>query len=335
MKTCTAPAVFLLLASIAAAALSPADIKDVISFGDSLSDTGNLFALTGDPPAPYYQGRFSNGPVWVEDLTKFIPNAKLHDFAYAGAVATIADALPVPIYSNTNVTLTDLPDLMAQIGMYQKDAAVNKLDFKSTLFTVWAGGNDFDYAAAANTTVNPIDVAAAAIAAAEKLITLGAVNVMVNTLPSLDLTPSGRAVPAEGPLLKLASSLFDSVIVSGVAQLSAKYPQANVILTDAGLFFNHAVLPSFGLTNVIDKCFNGTTVCATPDTYLFWDGVHPTTFAHNHLGQYAYNQLFNISGWLAPASVVNPVSPSTILVSSGKGVVAGSVVLAFAALLFL
>ena len=59
---------------------------DIVSFGDSLSDTGNLFAVTSnpfnaallalffpelDPPipsAPYYNGRFSNGPVWVERL---------------------------------------------------------------------------------------------------------------------------------------------------------------------------------------------------------------------------------------------------------------------------
>lgn len=40
----------------------------VVVFGDSLSDNGNLFAQTGQPPAPYFQGRFSNGPVWVEQL---------------------------------------------------------------------------------------------------------------------------------------------------------------------------------------------------------------------------------------------------------------------------
>src|SRR4051812_23986271 len=41
------------------------------SFGDSLSDNGNLYALTSrTQPAspPYYQGRFSNGPTFVELL---------------------------------------------------------------------------------------------------------------------------------------------------------------------------------------------------------------------------------------------------------------------------
>ena len=43
----------------------------VYSFGDSLSDAGNLYNLTGggDPQSPYSNGRLeSNGAVWVQDL---------------------------------------------------------------------------------------------------------------------------------------------------------------------------------------------------------------------------------------------------------------------------
>jgi cholinesterase len=34
---------------------------------------------------------------------------------------------------------------------------------------------------------------------------------------------------------------------------------------------------TYGLTDVTDPCFNGTTVCSNPNQYLFWDGFHPTT----------------------------------------------------------
>ena len=48
--------------------------SDVVFFGDSLSDTGNVLSLTraaGQPLFPSFpgaQGRFSNGPVWTEYL---------------------------------------------------------------------------------------------------------------------------------------------------------------------------------------------------------------------------------------------------------------------------
>ena len=47
--------------------------SDLIIFGDSLSDTGNVFIVTGgalpsQSAGPYAGGRFSNGPLWVETL---------------------------------------------------------------------------------------------------------------------------------------------------------------------------------------------------------------------------------------------------------------------------
>lgn len=45
-----------------------ATIKHLAVFGDSVSDNGNVYKLTDKqwPPAKYYKGRFSNGPVWAE-----------------------------------------------------------------------------------------------------------------------------------------------------------------------------------------------------------------------------------------------------------------------------
>ena len=45
----------------------------IVALGDSLSDTGNAFIFTGllgdaIPQPPYFDGNFSNGPVWLEVL---------------------------------------------------------------------------------------------------------------------------------------------------------------------------------------------------------------------------------------------------------------------------
>src|SRR4051794_6489859 len=74
------------------AAVRAGGITGIVSFGDSLTDTGNLYAATGQPPAPYDMGRFSNGPLWVEYLANQLgvaaPTASLlggSNYAWAGA----------------------------------------------------------------------------------------------------------------------------------------------------------------------------------------------------------------------------------------------------------
>ena len=74
----------------------------IYSFGDSLSDVGNVYSATGGlvPIPPYYNGRFSNGPNWVDDLSAKLglgtvsPSAAGgNDFAVGGAQtgATLAN----------------------------------------------------------------------------------------------------------------------------------------------------------------------------------------------------------------------------------------------------
>lgn len=45
----------------------------------------------------------------------------------------------------------------------------------------------------------------------------------------------------------------------------------------------------FGFTNVTQPCLNTTTgaVCASPDTSLFWDPLHPTAAGHRLISAYA------------------------------------------------
>src|ERR1700722_17642139 len=57
------------LLSLHATTSSPYDA--IYVFGDSYCDVGNIFLATkGATPLspPYYHGRFSNGPIWVEHL---------------------------------------------------------------------------------------------------------------------------------------------------------------------------------------------------------------------------------------------------------------------------
>src|SRR5689334_22397744 len=46
------------------------EISQIVAFGDSLSDVGNTYLAIGYPPAPYYNGHYSNGPIWLEYLAQ-------------------------------------------------------------------------------------------------------------------------------------------------------------------------------------------------------------------------------------------------------------------------
>ena len=61
--------------------------SSVVVYGDSLSDNGNLFAATGSPGSPYYNGRASNGLVAVGYLAALsgptmLTNATICDRIY-------------------------------------------------------------------------------------------------------------------------------------------------------------------------------------------------------------------------------------------------------------
>ena len=85
-----------MIAVLALAMLTPATswagFTQIVLFGDSLSDVGNTFTAIGYPPAPYFQGHYSNGNIWLEYLVPRLgvstPTASLlggTDYAWGGA----------------------------------------------------------------------------------------------------------------------------------------------------------------------------------------------------------------------------------------------------------
>ena len=82
-------------------------IDTIYAFGDSLSDVGNIYAYTSVntppayPAAPYVNGQFSNGNVWVQDLARSLGLAPLTpsllggtDYAVGGAETSVTPFQP-------------------------------------------------------------------------------------------------------------------------------------------------------------------------------------------------------------------------------------------------
>jgi phospholipase/lecithinase/hemolysin len=249
----------------------------VVAFGDSLSDNGNLFAATGFPPPPYWEGRFSDGRVWVEQLGNalgFDPDS-IADFAVGGA--TTADVLALQVG----------PYVAANGGVLDPDS----------LYTVWAGASDL-YALLADPDGDPAQVIADAMSnlgtSVGLLLAGGARHVLVVNLPDLSRIPliQGTGDPVLIGSVLAVTQAFDAALAQTVATLEFVFG-IHVITLDAFELSNElAASPrDFGLKNVTDPAFDGLSIVKKPADYLFWDDRHPTRVGHNALAARAFAAL--------------------------------------------
>ncbi len=277
-----------LLALMTSALVAPAAAQQrLVVFGDSLSDNGNLALATGNAQPGYPSGRFSNGPVWAEQLVgplaNFFPigavnNARHVDFAFGGA--------------RTDTAVANPPGIPTQIGAYfARGGGFGANDVAS----VWGGANDIFQGipgaaanpATAQATMTGVSTAAAInIAGSVNAVAgAGATTVLVMNLPDIGAAPAFNTSPA-GPLASLSAATFNSALANSLAAVAAARPGTNVISVDVNGVFQQIVAnpAAFGFSNVTQACV-AVAACAGASTaaqnaWLFWDGVHPTAAGH-------------------------------------------------------
>jgi hypothetical protein len=110
----------------------------VIVYGDSFSDNGNLFRVVGIPQPPCWNGRYSNGPVGVENLTASL-GVPLLDDAWGGATTGIGNFVD----NGTTLTLgyDNLPGMTTTFNATRNSFPPALVS--NSLFVVWGGINDF------------------------------------------------------------------------------------------------------------------------------------------------------------------------------------------------
>lgn len=249
-------------------------------FGDSLSDDGNFFADTGQPQEPYFQGRVSNGFVWVEYLAwgLRLRQRSVENYAYAGATTGRDNENDIPGFA-------EFPGLQDQIDEFTAKLNGRRAD-KRALFVVWAGANDFFVA-----TGSPEETIATGVTntviAVQRLRSLGAKHILVVNLPDLGLTPYGRSVDPVG--LSFVSAAYNFALDAALNDLESAGIET-IRLDSAGILQDLAATPwRFGFTNVADAFY--PALVGNPSRFLFWDSVHPTTRGHFIIALKAYGVL--------------------------------------------
>ncbi|MEO7335656.1 MAG: SGNH/GDSL hydrolase family protein, partial [Caldimonas sp.] len=268
-------------------------------FGDSLSDTGNLnLASSGAFPdhtqGPYFGGRYSNGPLWVETLAADMGFAQAaspyliggNNYAFAGA---------------RTGTANNPPGVLAQVaGIW---GANNTLADPNALYVVVGGGNDMRDARSRFTSNSSADQAgreAAAEAAVASLASSlgflashGAKHVMISDLPDLGGSPEANQLgltAASTDATNRFNALLPGLLTAGKGfGLDMSFlDMAGVlqgVVTDATT--NGGA--KYGITDVTSPCagFLGSTgdSCAIS---LFSDVLHPSAAAHALIGNAAF-----------------------------------------------
>jgi phospholipase/lecithinase/hemolysin len=266
------------------------DYTNMFVFGDSLSDSGNVYDLTAGtlPAPPYAGGRFADGPVYPEymagrlglPLDNVLSGGTNYAFGGAGtdfSVPVILGQSPLSVES--------------QVELFRAQHVFSGAD-PDALYILFAGANNLrrgiDAAAAnpadaasirqsvANDTVNDI------IGMVNSLHDTGARHFLIPNVPPLGTAPTDSAVRA---LADAFSVDFNAQLAAAVASLD----DPKVILFDTfGLSQRVVADPlAFGFADVSSPCLTdasylgGGTVCSNPDQHLVWDvDGHLTTASH-------------------------------------------------------
>ncbi|MDZ8262146.1 SGNH/GDSL hydrolase family protein [Nostoc sp. ChiQUE01b] len=286
-------------------------------FGDSFSDTGNVFNATGEaipPSSSYFNGRFSNGSIWVEYLASDLRinfNPKTN-FAYAGATTGFE-----------NIGVESLPGLQQQINSF---TSTNQFADPNSLYIVWAGTNDYlDYFFGGSP--NPTQTVTNLIDAVKALAAVGAKDIMVVNQPNLGNFPVTGSSDQTSSILNTYSSVHNSQLKANLKFLSQQLSSdINIIFLDVDSLYNRIIAApeEFGFTNVTDSCIGELSVvpinipeqpvACTPDEFLFWDQIHPTTTTHKFIAELAFSVL-------KPASVPEPSTVLGVIAVASLGTV--------------
>lgn len=253
---------------------------EVFFFGDSLSDTGNIFISTGGtfPPSPYFEGRFSDGSVWVEFLAESLDRSSDAEPAADGG-------------NNYAVGGAMTENLAAQYSFFlSRRNFINRLN-TDDLCVIWIGGNDI----LMGDDAVPSELADDVQNLISSLRAFGARRFLINTLPDLSALPD-EIGSNNAALTRSRTILYNTELKNLAASLRSEGIEANV-LDVFTLFEELLTAPAvFGFTNTTGSAFNRDTFqfLDDPATTLFWDDRHPTAAVHRLIGE-AAAQIYDTS----------------------------------------
>ena len=248
---------FIFLFFVSSSYAEPMPYNNVIFFGDSLSDNGNLYSFDyGYLPKspPYYQGRFSNGNVWSETVMQHLYNKSYissTNYAIGGETAIFHN--PVNGYLPYSLT--------ASLNSYLLHSIFR--DRSTTLYVIWIGSNDY---LPGTTNVEQLtnDVIGNIKNTIESLIYHGGKNFLVINLPDFGKTPYGIESNMVDVLHQIAT-VHNNKLSTLVTDIQNGYKEVNIHLLDINTMFTDLIAHpdvynkkyNVNITNTTTACWQG------------------------------------------------------------------------------
>jgi len=251
------------------AGFNSSPFQNLITFGDSSVDVGNVFLSTNQtqpPSPPYFKGRSSNGPVFVEriaeelELSASTPSLVGGDnYAFGGAEF------------GDGTSEQGTPNIGNQIDVYLNSNTPTEKD----LLFISGGSNNF---LTLDSVPDPAETVNLVVDHITTLANAGGENFAVTNLPPLGNTPF---IPNQGGtevvnlLISNYNNLLDQELDDLEIELDIEIYEIDLEETIQEIFNDPA---DSSLTNVTDPALNEETleVVENPNEFLFWDNVHPT-----------------------------------------------------------
>jgi phospholipase/lecithinase/hemolysin len=323
----------------------------VIVFGDSLSDDGNIAHRARDTFGfSYPSSNFNYSDYRFTDDTNTSPAANLYvgtwheqlektflglavaknsldggtDYAFGGATTkdgtqdrTIVNN-PFP-FGGGDFTIT-IDNMGKQINDYLASHAADP----NALYILWGGGNDlFDDFSAQSVTDTATRVGMLII----RLANAGARNFLIPNVPPLGAVPNSFGDPNRVAGLDQASASYRTQLSSAVGSVVKGFAGNGITIhlynldVWLGLIRVLGQPAKYNFVNTIDSAQDASGV--NPDQYLFWDDIHPTTGGHHELANEA-NRL--LSGQIAPLGKATNISTRGIVGTGEDVLIAGFVI---------
>lgn len=325
--------------------------SQIVVFGDSFSDTGNVRARvisksggTVDFPSHGYNyaiGRYTSdhatvpssatyAGLWHEQLAAtflHIPAATYSlgggtNYAFGGATTKEGTTQEAVVSTPSGDVTITIDHMGKQVGDYLASQVIDP----NALYILWGGVNDL---LQDNSGANVTATAARVTGLFTQIAQAGAKYIMVPNVPAIGVAPAFPGDSAAARSLNAAIASYRGRLRADLTSVQNTLGSQGITPTVYALDFWKETIwiysnpGRYEFTDTSTSAQGDTNAGANPDHFLYWDGLHLTTAGHYWIAKAAYDALVNPPP--VPAKAVN--ISTRVFVDTGERVsIAGFII---------